>query len=548
MEFNLALVNDAIAKAYPDRECIVWGEKRFTYADLADRTRRLANGLRDRGLGIHRERSELGGHESGQDQLALYLYNGNEYLEGMLGAFRARVAPFNVNYRYVADELRYLLNDAGARGIVYHGCFAPTLQEILGDLPQLEVLVQVDDGSGEALLDGAVDYEQLLATSSDEESLDDLSPDDLYILYTGGTTGMPKGVLWRQHDIFVGAMGGRPFGGGDVFTSYEEIVENAGRGGLKVIATPPLMHGAAQWSTFTCFTGGGTIVMPEETRHLDPVAVWRAIEAEKVLTMQVVGDAFARPLIEELENGDYDASSLFMLVNGGAPMNPALKERFLAQLPNAGVLDAVGSSETGAQMGHVSSKGQATTGHFTPGPGTVVVSEDLTQLLAPGHEGTGWLAQEGYVPLGYLGDAEKTARTFPVIDGVRYSVPGDRAVWREDGIIDLLGRDSVTINSGGEKIFAEEVEQAIAQHPDVADVVVCGRPSSRWGSEVVALVKVRPGAPVTEQDLLEEASRHVARYKLPKAMLFLDEVVRSPAGKADYRWAKETVLAQLGEA
>jgi acyl-CoA synthetase (AMP-forming)/AMP-acid ligase II len=278
---------------------------------------------------------------------------------------------------------------------------------------------------------------------------------------------MPKGVLWRQHDIFVGAMGGRPFGGGDVFTSYDDIVENAGRGGLKVIATPPLMHGAAQWSTFTCFTGGGTVVMPEETRRLDPASVWRAVEAEKVLTMQVVGDAFARPLIEELEKGEYDASSLFMLVNGGAPMNPALKERFLTQLPNAGVLDAVGSSETGAQMGHVSSKGQATTGHFTPGPGTVVVSDALDALLAPGHEGTGWLAQTGYVPLGYLGDAEKTARTFPVIDGVRYSVPGDRAVWREDGIIDLLGRDSVTINSGGEKIFAEEVEQAIAQHPDV---------------------------------------------------------------------------------
>ena len=548
MEFNLALVNDAIARAYPDREAVVWGEKRFTYGDLAERTRRLANGLRDRGLGIRRDREQLKGHESGQDQLALYLYNGNEYLEGMLGAFRARVAPFNVNYRYVADELRYLLKDAQARGIVYHSCFAPTLAEVLPDLPDLEVLVQVADESGEALLDGAVDYERLLATSSDEESLDDLSPDDLYILYTGGTTGMPKGVLWRQHDIFVGAMGGRPFGGGDVFTSYDDIVENAGRGGLKVIATPPLMHGAAQWSTFTCFTGGGTVVMPEETRRLDPASVWRAVEAEKVLTMQVVGDAFARPLIEELEKGEYDASSLFMLVNGGAPMNPALKERFLTQLPNAGVLDAVGSSETGAQMGHVSSKGQATTGHFTPGPGTVVVSDALDALLAPGHEGTGWLAQTGYVPLGYLGDAEKTARTFPTIDGVRYSVPGDRAVWREDGIIDLLGRDSVTINSGGEKIFAEEVEQAIAQHPDVADVVVCGRPSSRWGNEVVALVQLRPGAPVTEGDLLEEAGKHLARYKLPKAMLFLDEVVRSPAGKADYRWAKETVLAQLGEA
>jgi len=547
MEFNLALVNDAVASAYPDREAIVWGAKRFTYRDLARRTNQLANALSERGLGVHRERSELGGHESGQDQLALYLYNGNEYLEGMLGAFKARVAPFNVNYRYVADELRYLLNDAGARGIVYHSVFAPTLAEVLPDLPELEVLIQVADESGEPLLDGAVDYETLLAATSDERSLDDLSPDDLYILYTGGTTGMPKGVLWRQHDIFVAAMGGRPFGGGDVYESYEAIAENAGRGGLKVIALPPLMHGAAQWSTFTSFTGGGTIVMPEATRHLDPAQVWKAVEAEGVMTMQVVGDAFARPLIEELENGDYDTSSLIMLVNGGAAMNPSLKERFLEQVPSAGVLDAVGASETGAQMGHVSSKGQASTGHFTPGPGTVVVSEDLTRLLEPGHEGTGWLAQKGFVPLGYLGDAEKTARTFPVIDGVRYSVPGDRAVWQADGIIDLLGRDSVTINSGGEKIFAEEVEQAIARHREVADVVVCGRPSDRWGNEVVALVKLRPGSAVTEKDLLDEAGRHLARYKLPKSMLFLEEVVRSPAGKADYRWAKATVLERLGE-
>lgn len=547
MELNLAEVHEAVAAAVPDRECVVWRDRRLTYRDITDRSRRLANALLDAGLRVRRDRSELAGHESGQDHLALYLRNGNEYLEGMLGAFKARVAPFNVNYRYVEEELRYLLADAGARGIVYHATFAPVLDQVRGEL-DLELLVQVDDGSGHALLDGAVDYEDLLATSSPERPDVEWSPDDLYILYTGGTTGMPKGVLWRQHDIFVSAMGGRAFGRSEVFESTDAIVAAISETGGRMLALPPLMHGAAQWSTFTAFTGGNTVVMQHDPTRLDPVDVWRTIERERVLIMQVVGDAFARPLIDELEKGGYDPSTLFLMVNGGAPLNPALKDRFLELLPNAMVLDAVGSSETGAQMGHTSTKGQASTGHFTPGPGTVVVSEDLTRLLAPGSPDVGWLAQQGYVPLGYLGDAEKTERTFPVIEGERYAVPGDRATWREDGVIDLLGRDSVTINSGGEKIFAEEVEQAIAQHPDVYDVVVCGRPSERWGSEVVALVQLREGTDVSDDDLLAEASLHVARYKLPKAIVVLPQLVRSPAGKADYRWARDTVLAHLGDA
>lgn len=545
MEFNVAEVHEAVAEANPDRKCIVWRDRRLTYADVTDRTRRLANALGDRGLGLHHERDGLAGHESGQDHLALYLYNGNEYLEGMLGACKARVASFNVNYRYVAEELRYLLTDARAKGIVYHEAFAPTLADVRDDLPELDVLIQVADGSGHGLLPGAVDYEELLAAASPDRPDLPWSPDDLYVLYTGGTTGMPKGVLWRQHDIFVGAMGGRPFGRSEVFESLDAIVEASRNGGGRSMATPPLMHGAAQWSTFTAFTGGHTVVLPSETTRLDPVDVWSTAEREKVLTMQVVGDAFARPLVEELERGDYDTSNLIALVNGGAPMNSTLKERFLTQLPNAMVLDAVGSSETGAQMGHTSTKGTASTGQFTPGPDTVVVSEGIDRLLTPGEDAVGWLAQRGFVPLGYLGDADKTARTFPVIDGVRYAVPGDRARWRADGVIDLLGRDSATINSGGEKIFAEEVEQAIAHHPAVYDVVVVGRPSERWGSEVVALVQLAEGASATDDDLLDECGRHIARYKFPKQFVYLPRLVRSPAGKADYRWAK-TMAADAG--
>ncbi len=249
----------------------------------------------------------------------------------------------------------------------------------------------------------------------------------------------------------------------------------------------------------------------------------------------------ARPLVEELEAGSYDTSSVLSVGNGGAPLTPTIKQRLLAQLPNIMLTDSVGSSETGAQMSHMSSADDVSTGRFTPGPGTVVVSEELDRVEEAGHQGLGWLAQEGWVPLGSYKDAAKTGRTFPVIAGVRYSVPGDRARLLASGEIELLGRDSVTINSGGEKIFAEEVEQAIAGHPAVHDVVVVGRPSERWGQEVVALVELAAGATATADDIVTHAGQHVARYKLPKDVLFLPAIQRSPAGKADYRWARQQV-------
>ncbi|MDP1821234.1 MAG: acyl-CoA synthetase [Acidimicrobiales bacterium] len=548
MEFNLAEVHEAVAAAVPGRECIVWRDRRLTYAEVGDRSRRLANHLLAHGLGVRRERDELAGHDSGQDHLACYLHNGNEYLEAMLGAYKARVAPFNVNYRYVAEELRYLLNDAGASAVVFHSAFADRVAQVLPDLPQLEVLLQVDDGSGAPLLPGASWYEDALAASSSERPDVTWSPDDLYILYTGGTTGMPKGVLWRQADIFVGAMGGRNLATGQEWESVDQVVEAATGGGVRLLPAPPFMHGAGHWLAFGAFTGGNTICLQDDTVGFDPDDVWRTIEREKANILLIVGDAFGRPLVDRLEAAaaegtPYDLGSVLMVVSGGAPLNSSLKDRFLEQLPTVMVMDAVGASETGSQMSHMSAAGQrASTGTFTPGPGAAIVSPDLTQVLEAGHEEQGWLAQQGRVPLGYLGDAEKTARTFPVIDGVRYSVPGDRARLTADGQIELYGRDSVTINSGGEKIFAEEVEQAIAHHPDVYDVVVAGRPSERWGQEVVAVVRLRDGAEQDEAALLAEAERHVARYKLPKAFRFVDAIQRSPSGKADYRWAKAQVL------
>jgi acyl-CoA synthetase (AMP-forming)/AMP-acid ligase II len=536
-EFNIALTHEAVSATVPDREVLVWRDRRFTYADLTDRSRRLASYLHGRGLGVRTERSALQGHESGQDHLALYLHNGNEYVEGMLGAFKARVAPLNVNYRYVEDELRYLFLNAQAKAVVYHAAFAPKLAAVLDALPQLEVLLQVDDGSGHALLPGAVDYEEALAASVPELPPVEHSPDDLYLLYTGGTTGMPKGVLWRQHDIFMSTMGGRTPGVWDPVSSYDDVRARAAAGSSDaMLLIPPFMHGAAQWATFIMMSTGAKVVIPDENTRMDPADVLRTLERERCAMLTVVGDAVARPLLEEMEKGTYDLSSLVVIGNGSAPLTPTIKERLLELLPNVIVSDSVGSSETGAQGSHMSVKGSVSTGTFNRGPGAVVVSEDLTSVLDPGHDGIGWFAQEGWVPLGYLGDAEKTARTFPVIEGTRYAVPGDRARLLPDGVLELLGRDAVTINTGGEKVFAEEVESAIASHPAVQDVTVCGRPSERWGSEVVAVVQLTAAA--TPEELEPHAAQAIARYKLPKAWVFVDQVVRSPSGKADYRWAR----------
>ncbi|MGA8328813.1 MAG: acyl-CoA synthetase [Mycobacterium sp.] len=541
-QFTVPDVIAAVAATIPDRDLIVQGERRFSYADIVARSDRLAAYLHSRGLGCHTERSDLAGHETGQDLIGLYAYNGNEFVEGLLGAFAARVAPFNVNFRYVKAELQYLLADSGATALLYHAAFAPRVAEVLPDLPQLRVLIQIADDSGNALLDGAVDYETVIGSNSPEPSLQH-SPDDLYVLYTGGTTGMPKGVLWRQHDIFMTSFGGRNLMTGEPTASLDEIVTRLGAGpGTKLMILPPLIHGAAQWSVMTAITTGQTVVFSRVADHLDADDVVRTIEREKVMAVTVVGDAMARPLVAAIEKGIADVSSLAVVANGGALLTPYIKQRLIEVLPNAIVVDGVGSSETGAQMHHMSASGTVSTGTFNAGPDTFVAAEDLGSILEPGHDGMGWLAQRGYVPLGYKGDAAKTAVTFPVIDGVRYAVPGDRARHRADGCVELLGRDSVTINSGGEKIFVEEVETALASHPAVIDVVVTGRPSERWGQEVVAVVALAEQARADAAELIDHAAQTLARYKLPKAVVFRAAIERSPSGKADYRWAREQAV------
>ena len=563
-DFSKAHVHEALAAAVPDRPCIIWRDRTWTWSEVTGRTRRLANYLIGQGVANPVGREFLDDHESGQDHLGIYLYNGNEYLECMLGAYKARVAPFNVNYRYVAEELLYLLSDSGCRVLVYHESFSPTLGAIRDQLPKLEILLQVADGSGHGLLPGAVDYEEALASASPERPEvqvmgGDWSPDDLYILYTGGTTGMPKGVLWRNVDIAVAAMGLRNQGTNAEWSSLEELCDSA-RAAAPFVGLPaaPFMHGAGQWIAFGAWHRGGAVVIQDDVQRLDPPDLLRTVQRHDVSYLQIVGDAFGRPIVDEIERaseaGDpYDLSKLAVVLSGGAALSAPLKARFLAAIPHLTLIDGIGSSEAGGQMSQVSSGSpdSVSTGTFIASPGNHVLAEDMSAELSPGHDGLGWLAKSGRLPLGYLGDRAKTATTFPIVNGVKYSVPGDRARLLPGSdasfglpIVELHGRDSVTINSGGEKIFAEEVEAALLSHPAVYDCLVAGRPSEKWGNEVVAVVQLAAGAGVSETELLAEAEKHVARYKLPKAFVFVDKVMRSPSGKADYRWAKSMAAAE----
>jgi acyl-CoA synthetase (AMP-forming)/AMP-acid ligase II len=531
LQYNLADLWERVVDTVPDREALICGPRRLTFRQADDRINRLAHVLAGHGIGPG-------------DHVALYLYNGTEYLEAMLAAFKLRAVPINVNYRYVEDELRYLLDNADATAVVFHREFAPKLASLRADLPRLTTAVAVDDDSGADLtpLD-ALDYEAVLAGASPARDFPERSPDDLYILYTGGTTGMPKGVMWRHEDIFFGAFGGG--GIGNPISTPEEIAERAETGTTRCLPACPFMHGTAHWMAFsTLFTGGAVVIDP--ARHMDPAEIWRLVEREQVNFLVIVGDAMGRPLVEALEqlDGSVDVSSLALLLSGGAILSPAVKRQLAARLPSTLVVDGIGSSEAGGQ-GQMA----ATADGEIPSQPRFVMSADntvLTDELTQADVGVvGMLARRGNIPLGYYKDPEKSAATFPVVDGVRWSIPGDHARIEHDGSITVLGRGSVSINTGGEKVYPEEVEGALKSHPDVFDAVVVGLPDERWGERVIAVVQAREGTRPDAAALDAHVRTHLAGYKAPRDVVLVDAIVRSPSGKPDYRWAKRTAEQHL---
>ena len=530
-EWTVGAVLDAIADVIPDRLMTVCGNRRSTFAESASRTNRLANYLSDKGFGAHAERETLEPWECGQDRIALLMYN-DLYPDMVIGCLKARTVPVNVNHHYSPREIADLLDYVRPRGIIYHRSLGARFADVLPP-DGTELLVSVDDGSGAPELPGAVSLDDALS-SGDPASHPVGSPDDLIMMCTGGTTGRPKGVLWRQSDMYVASMVG------DDHASVTEIHDRVRNGGPPWFAVSPLMHAAGMWTAFAALCAGQPVVLYDDRNKLDPRSVWETTERERVGMVTMVGDAYAGPLVAELRAHSYDLSSLNAIGTGGAATNAKYKRALMECLPHITIIEGYGSSETGNMAFGNSRNGNASE-TFEPRDGVTVVSADRSRFLQPGEEEIGWAARTGRIPLGYFDDAEATRRTFPVIEGRRVVIPGDRASIERDGNIRLFGRDSLVVNTGGEKVFVEEVEEVLRAHPGVADALVVGRPSERWGQEVVALVAPHPGADLASDGraLYTFCTSQLAHFKAPKAFIFVEQIQRLGNGKPNYRWARE---------
>lgn len=512
--YALADLFEIVADVVPDRLALVAGDQRRTYHELEDRTNRLAHALAARGI-------EAGEH------VAIIAYNRIEWIESMLACFKLRAVPININFRYVAEELHYVLDNADVIAVIREPDFAGVLDQVRGRLPRIHAELEI-----------GVEYERAIAEASPDRNFAPRSSDDRYVLYTGGTTGLPKGVVWRHEDIFFAALGGGGFGL-DPITAPEEL---AGRVlpeeyRMVPIVNAPMMHGGGQWMSFITFFGGGTMVL-YTGRSFDADAIWRTVERERCNQVMVVGDAMARPLAEALAapGAFYDVSSVMVIGSGGAILSEPVREQLRTHLPNAGIWDGFGTSETGAGGQVVdASKGP----QMTVGASIAVLGEDM-RPVAPGSGAVGTLARTGHIPLGYYNDPAKTALVFVKDpDGVRWALSGDMATVEADGTIAFFGRGSVCINTGGEKVYPEEVEAVLKSHPDVFDAVVVGIPDERFVERIAAVVQPRPGAAPTLEDLQEHARAKIAGYKIPRHLVLVDAVTRTPVGKPDYRWAKD---------
>jgi len=528
--FNLADMFEAAADAYPDREYLVAAGKRRSYAQMEERANQLAHFLAANGVGPG-------------DHVGIYALNSVEWVETAWAVFKLRAVWININYRYVEEELRYLFTNADLVALVHQAEYSPHVTALLPDLPDLRLVVGIDDDSGVPLGEGTVPYEEALAQGSPERDFAPRTGDDHYILYTGGTTGMPKGVVWRHEDVFYALGGGVDPTTNTRVQAPEEMVEKGRGGQLTLLPIAPLMHGATQWCVMgQSFVGNRTILVPK----FDPHDVWKLVETEKANSVMITGDAMGKPLIEALDEpgADYDLSSLLAVTSSAALFSAPVKDEFFKHFPNLVIVDAIGSSESGNNGMATMTKGATA---MKSGPtvqivgGTVVFDEDL-RLVEPGSGVIGKIARRGDIPVGYYNDPVKSAEVFITVDGTRYSMPGDFATIEADGTVTLLGRGSVSINSGGEKIFPEEVESAVRSHPDVLDAIVVGAPDDRWGQRVAAIVQPRGERVPTLEDIQAHCRDHIAGYKVPRQLHVVGAIERSPSGKPDYRWAAGIVV------
>ena len=522
----LADVFTTVSDAAPDRTSIVWGARRDTYRETRARVDALAGFLIRAGIGGTGPDPEAPRWACTQDRVAVLVHNRPEHLETFLGCWRARAVPFNVNYHYTPAEVAGLLRAMGARAVVYERRLADKLGDVAAEL---DLLIEIGGGAAPAL-PAATPYEAV--TADPPGPLPVVDAGDRYMACTGGTTGRPKGVLWRQGDILVAGMGGPP-------GTRDELRARATAGGGVWFPTSPLMHVAAQWTAMVGINTGATVVLHDDSQPFDMDTILDTAARERVNFMTIVGDAYARPMVERLDRGDVDLSALVLIGTGGAPTSLDLKRAIHEHLPNVMIRDGYGATEIGAAAFGNLPEDDDDLQRFDLGPDARVLSDDRTRVLNADDTEVGWLARCTHVPLGYLDDPAATEALFPVIDGLRLAVPGDRARMEPDGRFVLLGRDSLVVNTGGEKVFVEEVEDALKHCGGVVDVVVVGRPSERFGQEVVAIVALDPASEPDGARLRAECAGHLARYKAPRAFLFVDRVQRHPSGKADYSWARQ---------
>ncbi|MEV6341429.1 acyl-CoA synthetase [Nocardia vinacea] len=532
MSYNIADLVEHAIDLMPDRVALADDGREVTYAQLEERANKLANYLLQQGV------------QPG-DKVGIYSRNTVEAVEAMVAVFKARAVMINVNFRYVENELQYIFDNSDMVALIHERRYSDRVAGVRPNTPLLKTVIVVDDDTTGTIATAAdsVEYETVLAESSGERDFGERSADDIFMLYTGGTTGLPKGVMWRHEDWWRVLGGGINFLTGEyVEDEWHQAKTGAGNPQMVRFPIPPMIHGGSQTATFhSLFDGGKAVMIPEFTGH----GVWQHIDRHKINLIFITGDAMARPMMDALAEGNpetgepYDLSSLYLIASSAALFSPTLKDQFLERLPNRMITDSIGSSETGFGGLAVVAKGANHTG----GPRVKIdaatqVLDDQGNPVEPGSGQVGFLARSGHIPVGYYKDEAKTKATFKEFNGIRYSIPGDYARVEEDGTVTMLGRGSVSINSGGEKIYPEEVEGALKIHPEIFDALVVGVPDERWGQRVAAVVQCRGDKRPTLDELRPVLTQEIAPYKLPRSVWFVDQIKRNPAGKPDYRWAK----------